>query len=196
MARTGARRCRADHPGANWTMTGNWESLVMSRIGRYSGGLVVLGLLATSVAVAKSQVATPRAPRPDLTRLKWMAGCWQAHLDKDTVVEEDWTAPAGNLLLSTTRYFKKDKVTSFEFSKIEATDSATTFSASTEGKPFDTYGLKTLVDEYVAFENTKKSFPQRIIYRLASDGHLIPRNEGDGQPSVELRMRRVKCGGE
>jgi len=166
----------------------------MARIAGYA--LAVVGLLATSVGKAIPQVTAARAPRPDLSKLKWMAGCWQAHLDKDTIVEDDWTAPAENLLLSTTRYFKKDKVTSFEFSKIEATDSATTFSASTEGKPFDTYGLKVLVDEYVAFENLKKTFPQRIIYRLASDGHLIPRNEGDGQPSVELRMRRVKCGGE
>jgi hypothetical protein len=166
----------------------------MSRIAGF--GLVVVALLATSVGRATPQVAAARAPRPDLTKLKWMTGCWRAHLDKETEVEEDWTAPAENLLLSTTRYFKKDKVTSFEFSKIEATDSATTFSASTEGKPFDTYGLKVLVDEYVAFENLKKTFPQRIIYRLASDGHLIPRNEGDGQPSVELRMRRIKCGGE
>ena len=148
-----------------------------------------------------AQDSTPPAKRPsaekvDLTKLKWMAGCWQAKLDKDNMVEEDWAAPLENLLLSTTRYFTKDKATSFEFSKIEVTDSGTTFSASTEGKPFDSYTLKTMVDEYVAFENLKKSFPQRIIYRLASDGYLIPRNEGEGQPSIELRMKKVKCGGD
>ena len=55
--------------------------------------------------------------------------------------------------------------------------------------------MKTLVDEYVLFEKpAKKTLPQRIMYRLASDGALIPRNEGDG-PSVELRFHRVKCPG-
>ncbi len=170
----------------------------MSRIGAF-----VLLLAVGVTVVAGAQSASPPASQPtsrpgrvDLTKLKWMAGCWRARLDKDTMVEEDWTQPVENLLLSTTRYFKKDKATSFEFSKIEATDSGVTFAASTEGKPFDSYSLKTLVDEYVLFENLKKTFPQRIIYRLASDGYLIPRNEGDGQPSVELRMKRVKCGGE
>ena len=52
-----------------------------------------------------------------------------------------------------------------------------------------------LVDEYVMFENfAKKEFPQRFIYRLASDGSLIPRNEGDG-PSFEVRLKRIKCPG-
>jgi hypothetical protein len=162
------------------------------------------------VAVAGSRVATgqtppppspspPTSPKPakvDLTKLKWMAGCWQAKVDKDVMVEENWNEPVENLLLSTTRYLAKDKATSFEFSKIEVTDSGATFSASSEGKPFDSYALKTMVDEYVVFENLKKTFPQRIIYRLASDGYLIPRNEGEGQPSVELRMKKVKCGGE
>ena len=54
--------------------------------------------------------------------------------------------------------------------------------------------MKTLVDEYVMFENPAKNFPQRIMYRLASDGALIPRNEGDG-PSFEVRFRRIKCPG-
>jgi hypothetical protein len=166
---------------------------------------VVLLLAAGGSTVGAGQTPPPPSPAPptvtkpakvDLTKLKWMAGCWQAKVDKDAIVEEDWTAPVENLLLSTTRYLSKDKATSFEFSKIEVTDSGATFSASSEGKPFDSYALKTMVDEYVVFENLKKTFPQRIIYRLASDGYLIPRNEGDGQPSIELRMKKVKCGGD
>ena len=69
------------------------------------------------------------------------------------------------------------------------------FAASSDGKPEDVYPLKTLASEYVMFENPeKKSFPSRIIYRMASDGALIPRNEGDG-PSIEVRFERVKCPG-
>ena len=65
-----------------------------------------------------------------------------------------------------------------------------------DGKPEDVYPLKRLANEYVEFENpSKKGFPTRIIYRMASDGALIPRNEGDG-PSIEIRFQRVKCPGE
>jgi hypothetical protein len=128
-------------------------------------------------------------------KLKFMAGCWQGVMGPDAIVEEIWTTPSENLLTATTRYLTKGRATSFEFSKIESRDSTVTFAASTEGRPFDEYTLKSLVDEYVVFENLKKTFPQRIIYRLASDGSLIPRNEGEGQTSVEVRFKKVKCPG-
>lgn len=149
--------------------------------------------LAAAPAAAQEPAASPA--KVDFRKLRFMAGCWEGMIDKDTRVEEIWTEPAENLLLSTTRYLKKDRATSFEFSKIQATDSGVVFAASSEGRPFDTYLLKTLVDEYVVFENLAKSFPQRIIYRLASDGALIPRNEGEGQTSIEVRFKKRKCPG-
>lgn len=138
----------------------------------------------------------PSKPKYNLSdKLKFMAGCWQGPFGPDAMVEEIWTNPSENLLTSTTRYLTKNRATSFEFSRIEARDSTIIFAASSEGKPFDEYTLKSLADEYVVFENLKKTFPQRIIYRLASDGSLIPRNEGEGQTSVEVRFRKVKCPG-
>jgi len=128
-------------------------------------------------------------------KLKFMAGCWEGRIDEDTYVEEIWTNPSQNLMTSTTRYLKKGRATSYEFSRVVSTDSTVTFAASSEGKPFDEYTMTQLVDEYVLFENSKKSFPQRISYRLASNGDLIPRNEGEGQPSVEVRFKRIKCPG-
>jgi len=131
----------------------------------------------------------------NLEKLKFMSGCWQGPIDHESVVEEIWSNPTENLMTSTTRYIKKDRATGYEFSRIESKDSTVTFSASSEGKPFDEYTLKQLVDDYVVFENLKKAFPQRIMYRLSSDGSLIPRNEGEGQTSIEIRMRKVKCPG-
>ena len=167
----------------------------MAVFGVMRTGWIVVSILATSAPVAAQQAAKRERPKVDLKKLEFMAGCWEGHLDKETIVEELWTKPADNLLLATTRYLKKDRATSFEFSVIQVTDSVVTFSASSEGKPFDRYPLKKLVEEYVEFENLTKTFPQRIIYRLGSDGALIPRNEGEGQPSVEVRMRKVKCPG-
>lgn len=156
--------------------------------------LVLAALLPAAPAAAQD---SPRErPKVEFKKLRFMAGCWEGELDRDTKVEEIWTEPTENLLLATTRYIgKKNQATSFEFTKIHATDTAVVYSASTEGKPFDTYVLTKLVDEYVEFENLAKSFPQRIIYRLAADGALIPRNEGDGRPSIEVRLKKVKCPG-
>lgn len=128
-------------------------------------------------------------------KLKFMAGCWQGRIDPETVVEEIWTNPTENLLTSTTRYIRGNRATSFEMSRILATDSSVTFSASSEGRAFDEYTMTQLVDEFVLFENPKKPFPQKISYRLASDGSLIPRNEGEGQTAIEVRFRKVKCPG-
>lgn len=169
---------------------------------RIPGLLVLAGACLAAAPLAAQEhpkpIEKPKAPsKPavDFSRLKFMEGCWQGQLDKDQLVEEIWTTPSENLLLATTRYLTKQHATGFEFTRIQAVDSTVVFAASSDGKPENVYALKTLADEYVLFENlTKKEFPQRIMYRMASDGALIPRNEGDG-PSIELRFHRVKCPG-
>ena len=142
------------------------------------------------------KVKPPAKPGVDFEKLKFMEGCWWAETGKDQSVEEIWTTPAENVLLSVTRYFDKKRVTGYDFNRIEWVDSAVVFGVLTKGKSTeDVYTLKTLAPEYVLFENpAKKDFPSRIMYRLASDGSLIPRNEGDG-PSIELRFQRIKCPG-
>lgn len=163
---------------------------------------MVSGLLATAASLAAQEhpkpLEKPKAPvkpKVDFDKLKFMEGCWKAEVGKDQMVEEHWTGPAENLLLSTTRYYTKDWVTSYDFNRIEAVDSTVVFVIKSKDKPEDTYTLKTLADEYVVFENsTKKDFPQLISYRMASDGSLIPHLEGNA-PSIEVRFRRVKCPG-
>ena len=171
------------------------------------GGIAIAGLFIATKPLAAQDSSKDRPrdgqakkeehkkPPVDLGKLKWMAGCWRGPLDKDTYVEEIWTTPAENLLQAITRVVKKDVATEYEFTRIYLNDSTAVFSASSDGKPFDEYTMKTLVDGYVVFENLKKTFPQKIIYRLTSDGYLIPRNEGEGQTSFEVRMKRVKCPG-
>ncbi|HET9276465.1 MAG TPA: DUF6265 family protein [Gemmatimonadales bacterium] len=171
------------------------------RISSFLPALLVLAvpILAPSTGLAQdsaaAKTARPEPPKVDFDKFKFMAGCWQGRLDKDTEIEEIWTTPSENLLLATTRYLKKERATGYEFTRIQATDSGVVFAASNDGRPENVYLLKRLVDEYALFENEAKSFPQRIMYRLASDGALIPRNEGNEAPSIELRMRKVKCPG-
>jgi hypothetical protein len=170
------------------------------RIARF---FVLAGVLVGTAPLAAQEHPKPvekpkEPPKPavDFSKFKFMEGCWSGALDKENTVEEIWTSPAENLLVSTTRYFVKKRATGYDFNRIEATDSGVVFGIRSKDKAVeDVYALKTLADQFFIFENpTKKEFPQRIMYRLASDGALIPRNEGDG-PSIELRFRRMKCPG-
>ncbi|HEY9518536.1 MAG TPA: DUF6265 family protein [Gemmatimonadales bacterium] len=161
-----------------------------------AGGLCASPLAAQTPQPPTQDTTKPKPPpRVDISKLKFMSGCWEGPTGKDQRAEEIWTMPAENLLVSTTRYFEKDRALGYDFNRIEVTDSGVVLGITAKGKPEETYLMKTLVDEYVVFENfAKKDFPQRIMYRLASDGALIPRNEGDG-PSFEVRFRRIKCPG-
>lgn len=132
-----------------------------------------------------------------VSRLAFMAGCWEGQLGPDQIVEEIWSTPTDNMMLATTRYLnRKREATGWEFTRIAATDSGVVFAAAGNGEAENVYPLQQIADDYVLFENKSKTFPQRISYRKASDGSLIPRNEGEGRPSLELRMQRVRCPGE
>ncbi|MGE0439296.1 MAG: DUF6265 family protein [Gemmatimonadales bacterium] len=167
--------------------------LVLAAVG--GGTLLAQGPDESRDGGRREKVKEPKLVMKLSDKLKFMAGCWEGRLDDETSVEEIWNNPTENLMTATTRYLRKNRATSFEFSKITANDSVVTFSASSEGRPFDEYTMVQIVDEYVVFENLKKTFPQRISYRLASDGALLPRNEGEGQNSIEVRLKKVKCPG-
>lgn len=175
--------------------------------------LPLVALLLLAPAMASAQTPPPKVdakpapadstkskarPKPlfKLEKVDWMSGCWAAETGDDTRVEEDWSAASDNLMLATTRYLTKGRATGYEFTRIEATDSGIVFAASADGKPEHVYKLVRQASEYLLFERASKEFPQRIIYRRSSDGALIPRNEGEGQPSIELRLMRVRCAGD
>ena len=134
------------------------------------------------------------APAQSFSKLGFMAGCWTGLLTKDKVVEEIWTSPAENLMQASTRTLEKKRATSWEFTTIEKADSTLLFISTVREEPADTFRLKFLVDEAATWERGGTEFPNRIMYRRASDGALIVRLESDiGQPSFELRMLRFKC---
>jgi hypothetical protein len=159
-------------------------------------------LLAMTAPVAAQTPAPVDSFRPKskpafkLEKLEWMAGCWAGATGKDQRVEEHWTQPSDNLMLATTRYLTKSEATGWEFTRIAATDSGIVFAAASNGKEEHVYTMTRQASEYIAFERKTTEFPQRIMYRLSSDGSLIPRNEGDGQQSIELRLQRVRCPGD
>jgi hypothetical protein len=141
--------------------------------------------------------ANPLAAQ-NLSKLGFMAGCWQGTTGKEQTVEENWTTPSDHLMLGAARYFAKKQAVSYEFTVIERTDTVTYVISMPKGQAPDTFRLKMLVDEAASWERPGGTFPGLIMYRRASDGSLIVRLEappGSADPSVEVRMLRVKCPG-
>ncbi len=156
--------------------------------------LIIGGFLGT-IAVGQAQ-----AQDFDFKKLKFMSGCWAAPFgDKDQAVEENWSSMSDNLLLATTRYLTKKEATSYEFTRIERSDSGIAYISIGADGNSNRYTLTQLSDEFAVWENRVQDFPQRIMYRLASDGALIARNdkiEEYDPRNVEVRLLSVECPGK
>jgi hypothetical protein len=157
---------------------------------RVTLGRAGLGLLVLLVGTAVPATAQK------FDKLGFMAGCWEGKMPDGSVVEEWWMPPSDNVTLALTRYLKKGRTTSWEFTSVEQTDSQTVFVAQTKQEKPDTFRLKALSDEAVFWERGGTDYPNRIIYRLTADRDLIARLESDEDPAqkdFELRMVRAKC---
>lgn len=152
---------------------------------------LVVGILVPGSAAAQ---------KPEkLDRIEFMVGCWAGQLDKDTQVEEIWTSAGGNTMLGLTRYLKKGETTNWEFTTIERTDSTVYFIPTSRGETPDTFRVRFMNREAVAWERSGSTdFPGSIMYRRTSDGDVIARlepAEGAFDRSVELRFIPGKCPG-
>ncbi len=155
-------------------------------------------LLAPVLAAAadKPKATGKPAPPPAIAKLAWLAGSWR--LEKDNrLVEEQWMAPAGGLMLGMGRTTLKGKAKEFEFLQIrEGPGGALFYITQPSGQKEAAFQVKTMSDTEVVFENQLHDFPQRIIYTLKPDGSLLAAIEGngsDGQPKrVEFPYLRVK----
>ena len=150
------------------------------------------------VLLSAAPVAAQKAE--NYKKLEFMAGCWHAQTSKDNTVEEIWSMPTETIMLGFTRYFTKEKPTTWDFNYIVKADTAVYLILGPHGELPDTFRLKILNDEVASWLRTGSTeFPGTVMYRKASNGDLIGRLEppaGVEQASVEVRFERVKCPGE
>lgn len=140
--------------------------------------------------------ASPAAAQK-LNKLQFMSGCWEGKTGKDNMVEESWNVPSDDMMTAMARYFTKGKATSWEFTVIERTDSlGILYISMPKAQKPDTFYLNVLADEVASFERRGTEFPGIIMYRRTSDGSNIVRLSpppGLSDPSIEVRMERIKC---
>ena len=80
------------------------------------------------------------------------------------------------------------KTVEFEFMQIrEEAGGEILFIAKPSGQPEATFKLIKGSAREVIFENPQHDFPQRVIYRLQSDGSLLGRIEGVSKGKEKVR---------
>lgn len=161
--------------------------------------LLMAGSLAAQNAAPgpkKSKAGQP-APMPQLEKLAWLTGSWRME-KAGRLVEEQWMAPAGGVMLGMSRTVVKGRVVEYEFMQIREGPGGTLFFiAQPSGQKEAAFQLLGLEENGVIFENREHDFPQRILYTRQADGSVLAAIEGplgidDKRKRVEFPYVAVK----
>jgi hypothetical protein len=157
----------------------------MRRTLRFAG----LALLAASgLLAADPKKPVKQAPPPVIGKVAWLAGSWR--LEKaGRVVEEQWMAPAGGVMLGLGRTIAKGKMVEYEFTQIrEGPGGELFFIAQPSGQKEAAFKVLTMADNAIVFENKEHDFPQTIGYTLQADGSLLAFVEGAAADGTTKRL--------
>jgi hypothetical protein len=153
-------------------------------------------LLAACLSPAYAQNQAPTDP---LASVAWLAGCWSEQ-GREAGSIEQWTAPAGGLMLGVARTLKGGAVVDYEFMQIRAgADGKLVYIAQPQGRPPTEFKLlrqPAAKAPEAVFENPSHGFPQRVIYRQAAPDRVIARIEGtlNGKElGVDFTLQRMAC---
>ncbi len=160
---------------------------------------------ATPPAVPPGGAATSDKPadKPTgpLAPLAWMRGCWEGKVNQRDFREE-WLPPASDMMVGVSQTTLRDKTIDFEYLRLESRPEGVFYVAAPSGKNEAAFRLAGQTtsggDEVFTFVNATPGaeYPQRIIYRHATEGWLYATVEGKIKgvdKQVIFPMRRVDC---
>jgi hypothetical protein len=149
-------------------------------------------LFASALACLTANETRAQAP---IDRAAWLAGCWQRQTT-NRVVDEQWMAPAGGVMLGMGRTVIDGALREFEYVRISDVNGALVYHAEPSGqKPAD-FKSKSVTDQELVFEDLTHDFPQRVRYRRVTADSMVARIEGsmNGKDrAVDFPFVRVKC---
>ena len=140
-------------------------------------------------------------PPGPLAALAWMRGCWEGKVNQRDFREE-WLPPAGDMMVGVSQTTLRDKTIDFEYLRLESRPEGVFYVAAPSGKNEAAFRLAGQTtsggDEVFTFVNATPGaeYPQRIIYRHATEGWLYATVEGKIKgvdKQVIFPMRRVDC---
>lgn len=149
--------------------------------------LKLIGLVVALLpAVVGAQEKVP--PVATLARLGWLAGSWRME-KAGRLVDEQWMAAAGGVMLGMSRTVAKGKVVEYEFVQIREGPGGELFYVAQPARQKEAaFKALSQTDTEIVFENKEHDFPQVIGYRLNPDGSLLAWIEG---PKADGTTRRI-----
>jgi hypothetical protein len=155
-----------------------------------------MGRIALAFLALAAPALAADAPSAKVDDFAFAAGCWSA-VDGATTMEEQWSRPAGGVMLGTARVVSAGKTVFTEFVEVrEKPEGLVMTVALGVGKPPTSFTRIAAGPAEVVFENKAHDFPQRVRYRNDGKDALFARVEGTekGQPKGEdFPYRRVAC---
>lgn len=141
---------------------------------------------------------TPPATGP-LAPLAWLTGCWWGDVNKHEF-REYWHPLRGDMMIGVSRMALPDKVSSYEYLRLESRADGIYYVAAQKGKAESAFKLtkagKDRADEVFTFSVEGTGFPTSITYRRGSGGWLYVEVAGVAQGrdhKVTYPFRRVSC---
>jgi hypothetical protein len=157
--------------------------------------LAAAAMIGVSVGASAATHAAPEQAPPDVQRLAWLGGCWQQRAGA-RVVEEQWMAPRGGVMMGMSRTARNDTVVEYEQLRIFQRGGRVVYAAAPSGQAPAEFETSAIGDTLVVFENPAHDFPQRIIYRRRGADSVVARIEGlrgGVVRGVEFGYRKVGC---
>ncbi|MDB5100770.1 MAG: uncharacterized protein JWM80_5191 [Cyanobacteria bacterium RYN_339] len=124
-------------------------------------------------------------PHAQLAALGWLAGTWC-----NDSCEAHYSSPAGGLILSYTKHFDAERVTSFEHERFEVRDGQVVEVPAPGGAPSPVvFTLVSVEPDRAVFENLKHDFPTRITYlRRANKLEVLAEGQAGKGFMLELEL--------
>jgi hypothetical protein len=131
-----------------------------------------------------------------IEQVAWMQGCWQMDAGP-RVVEEQWMAPRGGVMLGMGRTVRDGKLVEYESVLLREQDGTLAYEAHPSGQPSAVFMSSTIGVSTVVFENLGHDFPQRVGYKRDGDSLLawIEGTVNGKSRRVDFPYRRVPCAG-
>jgi hypothetical protein len=173
--------------------------------------LLVAGLFAAPAAAQYVPPPGPGAPEPKaptrevtaLEPLAWLEGCWRGEVNQREY-REHWMPLRGGMLLGVSQTVMQGKMQTYEYLRLESRADGVYYVAAPSGKAETAFRLQDPIadktgdrnDGIFTFGSSRPEFPQRIIYRRATEGWLYATVEGKvggADRQVTYPLRRVDC---
>jgi Domain of unknown function (DUF6265) len=147
-------------------------------------------------AMAVSLLALAAGTPATIQQVAWMQGCWQMEAGA-RVVEEQWMAPRGGVMLGTGRTVRDGKLVEYESVVLREQDGMLAYEAHPSGQPSAVFLSSTIDESTAIFENPSHDYPQRVGYKRDGDSLLawIDGTVNGKSRRVDFPYRRVACAG-